>query len=370
MLLSAEVLDRRAEGAEGAARVLAELPTLGWRVFHDMRWPGRRFANIDHVVVGPTGVFVIDTLAWPGNIEVRDGVLRQDGRRRDRSVLAASDAVEALAELLPGLDAKAVHAVLCFDRDEPVFGWAGDVMVCSPANLVTLLASRPSVLDAQIVADTANALSRSLISATQPVEPRLPRERLPQEVRRSIASKKRKSLPWSVASIVALALLSVLALTVLPNIVSQAGDQARARIHPSVPLGETVTLPGNPLRPELQLSVGQLSPTRAITPGRGVAPGHRLYAARVMIHNVGEQSWVLGRSTKFSLVDASDTSHPRDSRVIQVRAGSMFPAAATVKPGVTRRGVVVFDVPRDQKISTIQISVGPGLAKTVRWSVG
>ncbi len=369
MFVSAEALDR-AEGAEGTARVLAELPTLGWRVFHDMRWPGRRFANIDHVVVGPTGIFVIDTLTWSGNIEVRDGVLRHDGRRRDRSVLAGIDAAETLTELLPGVPAGAVHAVLCFDRDEPVFGWAGDVMVCSPANLATLLASRPSVLDATVVTGIANSLSRSLFSATQRVEPRLPSERLPQEVRRSIASKKRKNLPWSVASIIALALLSVLALTVLPNIVSQAGDHARARMHPSVALGETVILPGNPLRPKLQLSVDQLSPTRAVAPGRSVAPGHQLYAAEVRIHNAGEQSWAVGRSTSFTLVDASGTSHPRDSLMTQVRAGSRFPATATVQPGVTKQGVVVFDVPRDLKISTIQISVGPGLAKTVRWSVG
>ncbi len=110
-VLSAEALDRRSEGAGGTARVLAELPTLGWRVFNDMRWPGRRYANIDHVVVGPTGVFVIDTLTWSGNIEVRDGILRQDGRRRDRSVLAAMDAAETLSELVPGVGPRAVHAV-------------------------------------------------------------------------------------------------------------------------------------------------------------------------------------------------------------------------------------------------------------------
>jgi hypothetical protein len=370
MLRSAEAFERGAEGEETTARALAELPMLGWRVFHDMRWPGRRYANIDHVVVGPTGVFVIDTKAWSGEIEVRDGVLRQDGRRRDRAVLSAMDAAAALTELLPGLDAKAVNAVLCFDRDEPVFGWADEVMVCSPANLVTLLTSRPSLLDTQSVAVTANALSRSLIAATHPVVPVSPREQLPRGLRRSVASKKRENLPWSVASILALALLAVLALTVLPNIASKAGDEVRAHIRPSVALGETVTVPGNPLRPELQLSVERLSPTRAIAPGRKVAPDHRLYAAQVTIHNVGKQTWVSGGSTTFTLVDESHTSHPQDSRVTQVRAGSMFPARTRVKSGVTKRGVVVFDVPRALKISTIQISVGPGLAKTVRWSLG
>jgi len=370
VLPSAETFDRRAECVGGTARALAELPAQGWRVFHDLRWPGRRYANIDHLVVGPTGVFVIDTQAWSGDLEVGDGVLRLDGRRRDRSLLAATDAAAALAELLPGLDAGEVNAVLCLDRDEPVFGWAGDVMVCSLANLVTLLKSRPSLLDAASVAHTAHALSRSLIAATQPVVPSSPRERLPQGLQRSVASKKRKNLRWSVGSILALTLVSVLALTVLPDIASQAGDQARARIQPAVALGKTVTVPGNPLRPELRLSVERLGSTRPITGRRSVAPGHRSYAAQVVVHNVGTGSWTVGRSTEFTLVDESHTSHPPDPQSTRLTAGSVFPPVMVVKPGATRRGVVLFDVPSAQKIATIQISVGPGLAKTVRWSVG
>jgi len=45
VLLGAEVLDRRADGEESTAGVLAELPTQGRRVFHDMRRPCRRYAD-------------------------------------------------------------------------------------------------------------------------------------------------------------------------------------------------------------------------------------------------------------------------------------------------------------------------------------
>ncbi len=78
----------------------------------------------------------------------------------------------------------------------------------------------------------------------------------------------------------------------------------------------------------------------------------------------------LDRNAKFTLVDASHTSHPQDLRVTRVRGGRAFPAATRVQPGATKHGVVAFDVPRAQKISTIQVSVGPGLTKTVRWSLG
>ena len=92
LVREAAAFDGRHTGEESTARALAALPELDWRVFHDVHWPGRRYANIDHVVVGPGGVFVIDSKAWAGDVEVADGVLRQNGHRRERHVLAAMDA--------------------------------------------------------------------------------------------------------------------------------------------------------------------------------------------------------------------------------------------------------------------------------------
>jgi hypothetical protein len=51
------------EGAAGerkTARQLARLPA-SWRVWHDLNGPR---GNIDHLVVGPAGVFVLDTKNW------------------------------------------------------------------------------------------------------------------------------------------------------------------------------------------------------------------------------------------------------------------------------------------------------------------
>src|SRR3954452_1114585 len=96
LLRSAEAFERGAEGEEATADILGALSAEGWRVFHDVRWPGRAQANIDHVLVGPGGVFVIDTKAWTGEVEVRSGTLRQDGRRRSRHVIASSAAAMAI----------------------------------------------------------------------------------------------------------------------------------------------------------------------------------------------------------------------------------------------------------------------------------
>ena len=181
LLRKAEAYDRGALGEESTARSLAALPELDWRVFHDVRWPGRRYANIDHVVVGPGGVFVVDSKAWSGEIAVAEGVLRQNGHRRERHVLAAVDAAAAVAELLPGLDPTTVKPVLCFDREQPVFGWSHEVMVCSTVNVATLLSSRPRILDAATLHATAETLAQSLRAATDPIVPVHPKRQVPKK---------------------------------------------------------------------------------------------------------------------------------------------------------------------------------------------
>ena len=143
---SATLWERGAEGEEATANALAQLPTGTWTVFHDVKWPGRRYANVDHIVVGPPGVFVIDSKNWSGQVAIEDGVLRQGGRSRESSVAAAAEAGLAVARLVPLLEPRRVHPVLCFVRDDELSGWVRDVMVCSTSNVVTMLTSRSAVL--------------------------------------------------------------------------------------------------------------------------------------------------------------------------------------------------------------------------------
>lgn len=56
-------VDRWRRGAEGelrTAELLRALPSRRWSVWHDLRVPRSR-ANIDHLVVGRTGIWVVDT---------------------------------------------------------------------------------------------------------------------------------------------------------------------------------------------------------------------------------------------------------------------------------------------------------------------
>ena len=104
------------QGAEGERRtgaVLAGLEAQGWVVLHDLHWPGRPFANIDHIAIGPAGVFVIDSKYWTGSVVVRDGVLRQNGNRRSDACEGAAAATAAVAAYLEPQHRSLASGVLC-----------------------------------------------------------------------------------------------------------------------------------------------------------------------------------------------------------------------------------------------------------------
>lgn len=109
-----------AEGEQRVAEVLRDVP--GIEVLHDRRWPGSRGANIDHVVVGPAGVFVIDAKKYQGKIELvdRGSWLRSDwrlhvaGRNRTELVDSVSAQAEAVRGVLNPFATVPVSSVLCF----------------------------------------------------------------------------------------------------------------------------------------------------------------------------------------------------------------------------------------------------------------
>lgn len=70
-----------ADGERRAAAALRELPD-GWVVLHDrLLRPGTSLTNLDHVVVGPGGVFLVDAKNWAGGLSVHDDNLWQHAGR-------------------------------------------------------------------------------------------------------------------------------------------------------------------------------------------------------------------------------------------------------------------------------------------------
>ena len=59
-------------GEVATAKTLRQVEREGWVVLHDLR-AGR--GNVDHIVVGPGGVFLLDSKRWGGTVEVGpDGI--------------------------------------------------------------------------------------------------------------------------------------------------------------------------------------------------------------------------------------------------------------------------------------------------------
>jgi hypothetical protein len=62
---------RGAAGERRTARLLGPLERQGWVVLHDLAVPGSQ-ANIDHLVIGPGGVFAIDSKRYRGRLQLDD----------------------------------------------------------------------------------------------------------------------------------------------------------------------------------------------------------------------------------------------------------------------------------------------------------
>lgn len=141
-------------GAVGEERLGPALTKVAGEVggfaLHDRAIPGSA-ANLDHIVIVPAGVFLVDSKRWSGRIEIRDvgGWLKTDIRvyvgGRDRSNVIASGQKQAArvncALRAGGVDDTVVcQAAMCFVEGEwPLLGASdhliGGVHVSPPRTL-------------------------------------------------------------------------------------------------------------------------------------------------------------------------------------------------------------------------------------------
>ena len=102
---------------ERTARLLAVLSSYDFHLLHDRKWPGTTAANIDHIVVGPSGVFVVDTKCWAGDVRVEGSSLYRGDSPCDDDLDKLTSQADAIRELLAdvGLPATQVRPVLALD---------------------------------------------------------------------------------------------------------------------------------------------------------------------------------------------------------------------------------------------------------------
>lgn len=257
-----------AAGERMVAQTLSLLSTQDWRLLHDVHWPGRPRANIDHVVTGPTGVFVMDTKNWGGDVVVRDGVLRQNGYPRSRETAGVSEAAAAVTAILKPGQRNFVRAVLVLAGSSMAATTTRDgITVCGEHRLLDLLTTPAPTLGGdrvgeihallrdQLAAPSSPALltSRALeqLPPAQPEPPARSRRRptAPRTHPRRNSAARGRPVPAGLSRepsrLVVLAVVAVLVLSALPALASAFGHAFAERV-----LSSTTTVHPTPsMRP-------------------------------------------------------------------------------------------------------------------------
>jgi hypothetical protein len=136
---------------------LAALERHGWAVLHDLAVPGST-ANIDHLAIGPGGVFVIDSKQYRGRLQLDPTGRLWHGRYPLAPTLrAVSFEADQAAQVLPDPGVVVVPIVAVHGARVP---WGNVVVdgvpVVTARRLPSMLRQLPAVLGPERVATVAD----------------------------------------------------------------------------------------------------------------------------------------------------------------------------------------------------------------------
>jgi hypothetical protein len=146
-----------AVGERRTARLLGPLERQGWVVLHDLAVPGSQ-ANIDHLVIGPAGVFVIDSKQYSGRLQLDRSGRLWHGRYPLAPVLrAVSFEADQAAQVLTDPDVVVRPIVAVHGAQVPWGKMVIDGVPVVPARrLPSMLGGLPAVLGPERIADLAD----------------------------------------------------------------------------------------------------------------------------------------------------------------------------------------------------------------------
>jgi hypothetical protein len=173
-----------ANGELATARALEQLKIEGFVVLHDRRIPGSS-ANIDHIVIGPPGVAVVETKSYSGRLRVRGGEVYVGGYRKTAQTVeeAKREALAVTVALADELERRGlkVRPILCVHRaDLPFFGASPQgVSIVDGRGLVKTLRKAQRRLSPEDVRTLARLANDRLRPASAPT-PRLYKDLVPR----------------------------------------------------------------------------------------------------------------------------------------------------------------------------------------------
>lgn len=156
------------EQGENGEKVVRDLLTClepeGWRTLHGRHWPGTRRADLDHVVVGPGGVVVLDSKTWRGEVAVRGGRLWRGQADASEEVEKLVDQVAAVEAVVAeqGLAPAAVTGGAVFVGQSRRVVQLGRIHLLGHTALLRWLRALPRRLDAEAVSQLVTHLDGAL----------------------------------------------------------------------------------------------------------------------------------------------------------------------------------------------------------------
>jgi hypothetical protein len=155
--LDAGAWRRGAVGERRTARLLGPLEREGWAILHDLAVPGSR-ANLDHLAIGPGGVFVIDSKQYRGRLQLDSFGQLWHGRYPLAATLRAVEfEADQAAQILPDPGVAVVPIVAVHGAQVP---WGKVVMngvpVVPARRLPSMLRECPAVLGPERVVGLAD----------------------------------------------------------------------------------------------------------------------------------------------------------------------------------------------------------------------
>jgi hypothetical protein len=142
--------DRGASGEEHVGGLLDELGDEGWLVIHDASL-GR--GNVDHILIGRSGVFTVETKSHPGPVRV--------GRIHGATIAQARAQGRAITQIT-GVEAEPLIVYSRAWVDRPMARRKG-VRVVPARMLIGYLSKRPKRLSEQDIADAHGRVGQALV---------------------------------------------------------------------------------------------------------------------------------------------------------------------------------------------------------------
>jgi hypothetical protein len=150
---------RGAEGEEHVGRLLEQLRPHGWYIQHDVKI-GRNGANVDHLVIGPPGVYAINTKLLRQNVWVAGSVIKVGGYNKDYVDKGEAEARRIREKLVAATGRRSlwVQSLLVFvDADLVVKQQPRNVPVLRDSELVHALLAQDVTLGQEEVEALARA---------------------------------------------------------------------------------------------------------------------------------------------------------------------------------------------------------------------